>query len=237
MDMELKFMLLPAAAPLLMVASVAPIILYIVARWRAHRDPAPDPQLGLKFVIYYFATIGLHLALVGGTLLLYTMIRPGGDDGDSKSQMYRMAFGFIVPAGVVLGAHIALLVRTNDNQFPGVKRLFYGFNLLITGLAGFTALVVGVQALFHKGSTDGLGHFGGAAILVYCTVWGLLAWRFDTIVIGPSQLGGMHGGPPMPGSFPAPPPPPPPSSQAASGGGSGLPPLGGGSFPPIDPPR
>jgi hypothetical protein len=123
MDMELKFMLLPAAAPLLMVASFAPIVLYIVARWRAHRDPAPDPQLGLKFVIYYFATVGFHLALVGGTLLLYTMIRPGGEDSESKSQMYRMAFGFIVPAGVVLGAHIALLVRTNDHQFPGVNRL------------------------------------------------------------------------------------------------------------------
>lgn len=235
MDMELKFMLLPAAAPLLMVASFAPIVLYIVARWRAHRDPAPDPQLGLKFVIYYFATMGLHLALVGGTLLLYTMIRPGGEDSDSKSQMYRMAFGFIVPAGVVLGAHIALLVRTNDNQFPGVKRLFYGFNLLITGLAGFAALVAGVQALFHKGSTDGFGHFGGAAIVVYCTAWGLLAWRFDSIVIGPTQFG-MHGGPP--GHIMQPPPPPPPQ-QAASGGGSGggLPPLGGGSFPPIDPPR
>jgi hypothetical protein len=110
-----------------------------------------------------------------------------------------------------------------------------GMNLLVIGVAGFAALVVGVQALFAKGSTDGLGHFGGAAILVYCTAWGLLAWRVDNIVVGPRAPFGMTGGPPAnvipPGA------PPPVVPPAATGTTGGLPPLGGGSFPPIDTPR
>lgn len=222
-------MLLSLLAPLMSIAVFAPIVIYIIARWRAHRDPVPDPQLGLKFATYYFATIGLHLALAGSTLLVYTMIRPAGDE--PKGEMYRAAFGFIVPAGIVLGAHVALLLRTNDAQFPGVRRLFVGLNLLICGVVGFGALVIGMQALFMKGSTHGMGHFGGASIVVYCTAWGLLAWRFDTMVIGRSNF--MAGGPP--GNI-VPPPAPMPPTQAAGGGG--LPSLGGGSFPPIDtPPR
>ena len=231
---DFKFMLLPMMSPLLTAVSFVPIVLYITARWRAHRDPVADPQLGLKFVTYYFASVGLQLLLVGGTLLIYAMIRPGAEDqggelvreaiSDSKNQYYRVAFGFIVPAGIVLAAHVALLARTNDELFPGVKRLFYGFNLLVTGLAGFTALVCGIQALFHKGSTGGFGHFGGAAIVVYCAAWALLAWRYDYIVRGPTDF--TH-----PPEIVTPSPPP------AATTGSGLPPLGEGAFPPIEPPR
>ena len=231
MDMEAKFLLLQVAAPLMSVAAFAPVVLYIVARWRAHKEPIQDTQLGLKFVIHYFATVGFHLGLGGGTLLIYTMIRPGGEDGEPKGDMYRLAFGFLIPAGIVLAAHLALLTRTNDKQFPSVRRLFAGFNLLITGIVGFAALVAGVQALLARGSTGGMGHLGGAAILVYCTAWGMLAWRFDLIVLGGGGFSAT-GGPPsniVPPSYPLPP------AAAAGGDKGGLPPLGGGSFPPIDP--
>jgi hypothetical protein len=138
--------------------------------------------------------------------------------------MYRLAFGFIVPAGIVLGAHIGLLARTNDRQYPGVRRLFVGFNLLVTGGLGFAALVLGIQALFAKGSTGGMGHLGGAAIFVYCSSWGALIWLFDYLSIGRNKFGEPPGN-----VVPMPPPPPP-----AQSGQGGLPPLGGGSYPPID---
>jgi hypothetical protein len=227
MDFELRMVVFQIVAPIMSVAVMAPIVLYIVARWRAYKDPIADPQLGLKFAIYYFATAALHLGLVGGTLLLYTMIKPG--EGESKGDMYRLAFGFIVPAGIVFGVQIPLLFRTNDGQFPAVRRLFIGFNLLVTGVIGFAALVLGAQALFMKGSSQGMGHLGGAAIVVYCSVWALLAWQFDFVTIGRNRF---MGGPPGNVVPPAAPPPPPPA--AAQGGGGGLPPLGGGSYPPID---
>jgi hypothetical protein len=221
-DFELKILAFQVLGPLATVMAFAPVVLYLVARWRAHREPIPDPQLGLKFALYYFATMGLQLALAGITLLAYTMLRPG--DGDPKGEMYRMALGFILPAGLVLGAHIALLVRTNDRQHPGVRRLFVGFNLLITGIVGFTALVAGAQALFAKGSTGGMGHLAGAAILIYCATWGVLAWQLDFLTAGRNRFDA--GEPPSnivpPGSTPDLPP-----------GGSGLPSLGGGAYPPL----
>jgi hypothetical protein len=232
--METKIVFALTVGPLISVAALSPIVLYIVARWRAHREPIADPQLGIKFVLHYFSIIAFHLALAGATLLIYTMIKPGGGsetmDSESKSESYRMAFGFLLPAGMVLAAHLAMIRRTNDVQFPGVKRLFYGFNLLITGLAGFAALVIGFQALLFKGSTHGMAHFGGAAILVYCTAWGLLAWRFDQLVIGSSGFSAVGGGSIV---MPQAPPPPPPAAAA----GGGLPSLGGGSFPPLEPPK
>jgi hypothetical protein len=222
-----EFFLLQLITPVASIVLAGPLVLYLVARWRANRDTTPDPQLGFKFVIHYFATIAFHLALIGGVLLIYTMIKPGGDDFEPKGKLYRLAFGFIIPGGLVLGAHLALLMRTNDAQLTGVRRLFAGFNLLVTGLVGFAALVLGFQALFAKGSTDGLGHLGGAAILIYGTAWGLLAWRFAMMVMG----GGSSGSDDMPDIVA---PHRPPENHAAGGGGTpGLPPLGGGSFPPI----
>jgi len=225
--MEFQFFAIQVVTPLLGIMLFGPVVLYLVARWRAHREPTNDPQLGLKFVLHYFSTLSFHVALAGGTLLLYTMLRPGGDDHQGKSQMYRLAFGFIVPSGIVLVLSLVALVRTNDATLLGVRKLFAGFNLLITGLAGFAALILGFQALFMKGSTGGMGHLGGAAIVVYCSAWGALGWRYYQMVLGGSGTFGSQDPPDIVT-------PPGPSPTHAAGGG-GLPALGGGSFPPIEP--
>ncbi len=240
--MELTFLLAQLITPAAAVVLLGPLVVYLIARWRASKEPVADPQLGLKFALYYFSTVAFHVTLIGTTLLVYTLIK-AGDEGGSKSQMYRMAFGFLIPGGVILGAHLALLTRTNDAQLTGVRRLFFGFNLVITGLVGFVALIIFFQALFVKGSSGGMGHLGGSGILIYGGAWGVLAWRFATMVFGDSGGPGM----PMPEIVPPPRPPPvehpesryapptatPPADKPPSGGG-GLPPLGGGSFPPID---
>jgi hypothetical protein len=243
MDFELRALLFKLALPALFVTLFAPLVLYPIAKWRANRDAASggaasggavsggdasggnsDPQLGFKLVLYYFGTIAFQLALLGGTVLVYTLIKPsGGEDLDTKSGYYRMSLGLIVPAVLVLGGHVALILRTNDAQQPGVRKLFTALNLVFTGVVGFAALVLGFQALFAKGSTFGIGHLGGAAILVYGTAWGVLGWRYYQLVTGGSDDQTMP-------DVVLPPPP----SQVASGGG--LPPLGGGSFPPLDKP-
>nr|MBA2541475.1 hypothetical protein [Deltaproteobacteria bacterium] len=128
--MGTEFVLLQLITPVASIVLAGPLVLYLIARWRANRD-VPDPHLGFKFVIHYFATIAFHVSLIGGVLLIYTMIKPGGDDGEPKGKLYRLAFGFIIPGVIILGAHLALLMRTNDSVLTGVRRLFAGFNLLI----------------------------------------------------------------------------------------------------------
>ena len=215
-----------AAAILLALLTIPPLLLYVIARWRAARDIAPDPQLGLKFALYYFATTALQLGLAGVALLIYMVISP---TSAAKGEGYRAAIGFILPAGLVLAAHVALLKRTNDAVFPNVRRLFWGYSFVITGLVAFFALVVGFQALVAKGTTHGVGHTAGAMIVVYGGAWAVIGYKLGQLVLGNASP------PPPPATYVDPqyyaPPPPPPVTQTTPG----LPALGGGSFPPIDP--
>lgn len=193
---------------------VVPMVLYVLARWRAARDAMPDSQIGIKFALHYFASIGLQLALLGIAMLLHTIISPGSS---GKGEGYRAAFALLIPAGLVLGAHLAVLPRTNEVEYPNVRRLFAGYDLLVTGLVGVVALVIGFQALFAKGNT-GFGHASAAAVFVYCTAWGLLGWRFARLTLGEPPLDPPISTAVLPMQTPVP----------------GLPALGGGSFPPID---
>jgi len=225
------FRILPAATAVVSVLVTltlfGPMVLYVLARWRAHRAPVPDPHLGLKFALHWFATSAFHLALAGGTLLVFTVIGPG--PSSAKGDAFRAAFAMLVPAGIVLGVHLMLLKRTNDFEVPGVRRLFLGYNMVVTGLVGFIALVMGFQLLFAKGSTHGMGHMAGAAILVYGGAWAALGFSFGNLVLADASRFGAYPEVVPPGPAQQPPPP-----AAAAGGGAGLPPLGGGAYPPID---
>src|SRR5690349_6271079 len=77
---------------------VIPFVMYVVARWRAHRDQAADPQLGIKVALNFFAVTAFQAVLVGLTLFFYAMITSASSD--AKGTLYRSALGLIVPAGV-----------------------------------------------------------------------------------------------------------------------------------------
>jgi hypothetical protein len=206
---------------------VGPLVLYPVARWRANREAHPDAQLGMKVALHYFKLLAFQLLLIGGTMLLYAIISKMNE----KGELYRAAFGFLVPAGIVFGAHMMLIKKTNDEVMPGVRRLYLGYNLLVTGILGFVALVLGFQALFAKGDVGDPGRFFLASIMVYCAAWVAIGVQFSRLVLGPGA-GGMPRNivPPSPG----------PSATDASGSVSaqpGLPPLSAGQYPPIDPNR
>lgn len=220
--------ILPAASIMLAVLPFmmfGPMVLYIIARWRAHRAGVVDPQLGLKFAMHWFATTALHIALAAGTFLIFTTIAP--NISPVKGDLYRIGFALLIPAGIVLGVHLMLIKRTNDLEVPGVRRLFLGYNVLATGLVGFFGLLMAFQMLFKKGSTHGMGHMAGAIVLVYCSAWAAFGWRLGQTVLG-DWSGGAGG---LTDQIVPPPQQQPP--QAAAGGG-GLPPLGGGAYPPID---
>jgi len=211
------------ASLMILMLIAAPVILYVVARWRAARDGVPDGQLGLKFALHYFAMSAFQLALSGASLLIYMLISPSTAD---KGSGYRSAIGFLIPAGIILAVHLGLLKRTNDEAQPGVRRLFWGYNMIVTGLVACFALVLGFQALFAKGPTGGLGHMAGSMIVVYGTAWAVVGFKFGQMVLGPT--------PPSSGMSAHPPPPVAPTPPAQTQ--TGLPSLGGGSFPPIDRP-
>jgi len=220
--MEIDF-LLRAFAPSFVITSLVglllPFLVYAVARWRAHREPVVDAQLGLKVALGFFALAAFQLALLGATLIVYTVL----SNGEDKGEMYRTAFGLLVPAAIVLGVHVAVLGRTNQAQFPSVRRLYLGFNLCITGAVGLIALVLAFEALFKRGSAGETGRIAGAMTLVYGGAWAALGWQF-----GRSVLGGYAppSGPPAHVVLSS----QPPASQSQPT----LPKLGGGSYPPVE---
>jgi hypothetical protein len=211
-----------------------PFVLYVIARWRAHRDPeGVDRHLGLKVALHYFAISAFQLGLAGLALLVWGMISSA--PSEAKSIVYRIAFGLIVPAALVQATHLSLLRRTNDAQAAGVRRLFAGYNLIVTGLFGFIALIIAFQALFAKGSSGEMGRIAGAMVLVYGTSWAVLGWRFGAAVLGGG--GGASAAPPAVTTAAPTTSSPAATPAAATPSGGGLPSLGGGAFPPIEPPK
>ncbi|MEP6864489.1 MAG: hypothetical protein ABJE66_27955 [Deltaproteobacteria bacterium] len=198
-----------------------PFVLYPIARWRAHRDAVVDPQLGLKTAFEYFRMLAFQLGLFGCAIILFAMFSkmPGEDKGDA----YRVGFGLFVPAAILFAAHLAMLTKTNQLQYAAPRRLFGGYNLVITGLLGMTAFVLVFQALFAKGSSGDFGRFAGASLLVYGGAWAACGIRFLRLVH--DDVPPMQAPPRDVASPPAAMPPPTPS---------GLPSLGGGAYPPIE---
>jgi hypothetical protein len=222
------FQMIQAVMPLMVIAPlliwmlvIGPLLVYPLARWKASREGVSDGQLGLKVALHYFKMLALQVMLFGGLILLWTIIVKGG----GKSESYRAAFGFLVPAGVVFAVHHWFIRHTNDESFPIVRRLYLGYTLLITGFVGFAFLVGAAQVIFAKGSTGDSGRLFVAGMLVYGGAWIGFAMQFSRLVFG--DPGASAGSPP---SMIA-----PSQSQGAqaSGGGPSLPPLGS-AYPPIE---
>ena len=147
----------------------AGMVVYLVARWRTYREAgAADPQLGLKTALAMFQTLSYQALLLGGFLLfssLFTKYDDGRGDG------VRLAFGVLVPAGLVFGAHWVALARTNAVELPLVPRLFAGVSLIITGIAGFVALLALFTTLFGRGEGGEGLRKALAGVLVYSVAW------------------------------------------------------------------
>jgi hypothetical protein len=142
---------------------------------------------------------------------------------DDKGSMFRTGFAFLIPAGIVLAAHIVFLHRTNQAFYPIVRRLYLGLNFIITGLLGFTALVLAFQVFFRKGSPGDEGRLVIAFALVYVGAWAASGIQFARLVFGD----GAMAEPPQDAM-----PPSAPSSSTQQSGPT-LPSLSTGSFPPL----
>jgi hypothetical protein len=215
-----EMMMLRALGPVMMIAPLfigmvlgGPLVLYLVARWRANRDRVVDPQLGTKVALGYFAFVALQLVLIATFIITWMIMSkmPSEATGD----IFRVGFGILVPSAIVLGVHMWLLGRTNQVLFPGVRRLYQGYNFFTVGIVGLIAIEVVFQALFTKGSSGELGRIGAALFLVYGTAW---------LISGVTFIQSRGSTPPAPEVVTPP---------AADDPGQSLPHLGDGSFPPL----
>jgi hypothetical protein len=200
--------MLSTIAPIMIFMMVSsflfPLLLYIIARWRDIKSPAgPDPQLGLKFALHFFRIQSYQLLLFGAAMLLYAMLSKEMK-GPMREFIYRPAFGFLVPSAIVFGVATAMLGKTNNYGYPNVGRLLNGYNLMVTGLVGFAALIWGFQMLFQKGESGELGRIAWTGILVYTTAWVVQGALFGRAVLDAPPAANMPPtdlppGPGMPG--------------------------------------
>jgi hypothetical protein len=185
--------LLSMMTPVLMIMAITsllfPLILYVVARWRDGKAPVADPQLGLKFALHFFRVQSYQILLMGAAMFLYALLSKELK-GEARELVWRPAFGLMVPAGIVMGVSMAMLGKTNNYNFPIVGRIFSGYNLMISGFIGFTALIAGFQAMFAKGSSGEFGRIAWTGILVYTTAWVVQGAVFGRTV--------LEGAPPNP---------------------------------------
>lgn len=170
--MGIASMFVSVLVMLLFMALWGGVILYVLARWRQHRSEVDDNQFGLKFALHMFRYLGFQLMLLGGFVLLYSLLTTSGSSGRSSGT--RAAMGFLVSGGVLFGVHTMVLSSiSNQARFPLVGRMFAGLSLLTTGLIGALALIAVTQMLFAKGSSGDAGRIGWSLFLVYGVAWGL----------------------------------------------------------------
>ena len=223
------FMILDVLGPMFIIGPlliwlvvIGPLLVYPLARWKATRDGIADPQLGLKVALHYFSLIAFQLALFAGAIIVYAVL----SKMESKGAIYRVGFGLLIPAGAVLGAHVVMLRRTNQDFFTGVRRLFMGYNLIVTGLVGFVALLFAFQVFFKKGTAGDEGRLAIASCLIYVGAWAACGIQFGRLVLDDHTSA-------APPSNVVPPSAPTPAASQQSG--PTLPSLSAGTYPPIDP--
>ena len=158
-----------AMVPLLATAMFAPLVLYIVARWRDNREPVPDPHLGIKFALGFFKWQGYVCALGGTGMLLYSITTKM--PSEAREIVYRPAFGLLLPGLLVFGVASWALTRTNNLERPQVSRLLAGFNLMLVGGVGFALLLVAFQTLFAKGESGDAGRAIWSFTFVFVAAW------------------------------------------------------------------
>jgi len=162
-------------AMMLLAYSIVPLFpfMYVLLRWRQAREGTPDPQLGLKMALYYFATIGLHVMLIAVVAGLYSLLI----DGPRASEgLMRVGLGMFAGGGIVHGVHRVLIARlTAVDSRSNVARAFAGLNVVLCGLIGMGALIATTVMLAQEYVPEDAFKIAMVMMGVYLTAWGLQA--------------------------------------------------------------
>lgn len=168
--------------PIILLSVMLPVIVYVVARWRAKDDSAPDPHLGMKVAISMFRLSSYHLVLAAVFMMLLTLLVDMPDF--VSEQMMRLGAGLALPGTIIFGIHEYALKQTNSEQRPSVARMFAGVSLVQSGMLAFAGLVIGGVVLFQKNPPEELGRTSLAILLVYGTAWALQGVRLLRQITG-----------------------------------------------------
>lgn len=128
-----------------LIVPLAPIV-YIFIKWRSYRDNSPpDPQLGMKVVLYYFKTLAYHGVIASLAVIFYGVL--GNDSG-----AINVGLGIFISCGLLYIVHYIIIPKlTNTLEFPLTARIYTGFNLIIVGLVGMISFVFTVTTLIDRG--------------------------------------------------------------------------------------
>lgn len=157
--------------PIILLSVMLPVIIYVVARWRAKDDSAPDPHLGMKVAISMFKLSSFHLVLAAAFIMLLTLLVDMPEF--VSEQMMRLGAGLALPGTIIFVIHEYALKQTNSEQRPSVARMFAGVSLVQSGMLAFTGLVLGGVVLFQKNPPEELGRASLALLLIYGTAWAM----------------------------------------------------------------
>lgn len=168
---------------MLLAYSIIPLFpfVYVLLRWKQGREgEPPDPQLGLKVALHYFATLGLHVLLMAAVAGLYSFLI----DGDRAAEtLLRTAAGLALGGGVVYGVHRALLGRLTDTATrPNVARMFAGLNLVLCGLVGMGALLTITVLLLQEDTPEDPFKLAIVLMVVYLAGWAASAMKLARFV-------------------------------------------------------
>lgn len=142
---------------------LAPVV-YIFIKWRYYRDNSPpDPQLGMKAVLYYFKTLAYQGLLVSLAALFYGVL-------ENENNLINVGSGIFISCGLIYIIHYIIIPKlTNTHEFPLTARIYTGFNLIIVGLVGMISFVVTATILIDKGLKK--AELPLAVFVVYAIAW------------------------------------------------------------------
>ena len=189
------FLSLLSVLPFFALLTLLPLGLYVLARWQDSRASVADSQLGFKFALHLFRLSAYQLFLVGLFFLLVVVLEralavyvQGSllEVAERTRSMLIQTVGVLIPAGLVFSVCAWVLTRTNQQSYPALGRLFSGYNLVITGIAGFVALIMLFQKVFWILFISKVGKVDTMPIafsLVYTTAWIIHGFLFGRRIL------------------------------------------------------
>jgi hypothetical protein len=136
---------------LLFIVSGSLVFPYLSLRVRESRSTRPDPQVGLKSVLYAFFSLGILLLLTGLALVVVRLLTEKRQGAGGMSVPVRLGLAWMVAGLVILLFHLLLIkTMTNDGLSLAVRRAFVGWRLAVHSLVVLTTVTILVSILFLK---------------------------------------------------------------------------------------
>jgi hypothetical protein len=153
---------------------------YAVLRGCDSREQ-PDSQLGLKTALHYFLSVGILQFLTGLSVIAVDLsTRTDRQDAQGDYDAIRMGAALAAVGAAFAFLHLVLLVLTNDDSKPVVRRTFTGWRFAIHGLVVLSSATAWMVIIAQKNSTWKDVKPYAALLLVWFPSWVLhliLLWK------------------------------------------------------------